>query len=372
MCDGGYSAIVCNKSTDKRYRAAKAVVLPFGRGGDGIRKDLERWLILLGVVNLFNLFYTVNIFYTRQVVLVHLASLSLCWIAFQVMTDKRLRILKYVLISAAVIVSIETMIQWYAGKGVLVPWSGGQPVGTIGNTNYLGAYLLFAIFACLSLLPTERANRYTILFSLLTICVALVISRARAAWIGLLVGGTVWAWMVLPKRYFLSLVAIGCLAGVILWVSLIPNDWKSSSSLGYRLKYWQAAVELWKESPLVGIGFDGYRNQVYEAQARINERNPGWFEEYQDPKPRRVHNEYLQALVDGGIIYFVTFFGFIAWIMGKSYRMAKESYNLMGVWCAQIAILVTSLFFFPFRLVDTTMLFHINLGVLCASSSSQS
>jgi O-antigen ligase len=185
----------------------------------------------------------------------------------------------------------------------------------------------------------------------------------------------VWAWMTMPKRWFRLATVAAVLVGAIVW-TVIPErslgGFRDGKTLGYRLKYWQAAVELWKGSPLIGIGFDGYRVRVYEAQAKINDRNPGWFAKYIDPKPRRVHNEYLQALVDGGILYALIFFAFIGWVLVNSFKAARGDPVIRGVWCAQISVLVCAFFFFTFRLVDTTSLFHIYLGILCATFTSSS
>jgi O-antigen ligase len=177
--------------------------------------------------------------------------------------------------------------------------------------------------------------------------------------------------MTFTRRTFI-LVAIGAvLVGSVAW-TVMPTQWKNANTFGYRLKYWQAAVEIWKNSPLIGVGFDGYRSMVYEAQAKINDRTKNFFVDYIDPKPRRVHNEYLQALVDGGILYAFVYFGFIAWVMAKSYGAARMNPTIRGIWCAQLSILTAASFFFTFRVVDTAMLFHINLGVLCATSQSSS
>jgi len=323
--------------------------------------ELTRWLLALAALNVFNLFYTVNVFYSRQVILVNLCCLVLVWITSEVVNSKRLPVLLWVIVLSGVAVSLEGIAQWL-GKGILLPLqTSGTPVATIGNTNYLGAFLLFGIFATLSL---QSRHRLLIIPPLLLLAGGLMLSRARASWLGCAVGLTVFAALSLPRRWFVAVMLWAVLAGIVGW-SVLPDQIKQADTLGYRLKYWQAAGKLWIDSPLLGIGFDGYRSHVYEAQAQLAKRDPTWFDGYKEPKPRHVHNDYLQALVDGGLLYFAVYFGFVVWVMAKSYRTARAYPLIRGIWCGQVAMLVAAGFFFPLRLVDTAMLFHVQLGVLC-------
>lgn len=345
---------------------------PLSGGGAGINPTLAKWLWTLALLNVANFFWTTNLYYTRQVVLVNLSCLALTWLASEILYyHKRRLVYLCVIIGASVIVCIEGAAQWWLGYGIIIHWAkSGAPIATIGNTNYVGVYLIFIIFAYLSII-TYIPRYYKLLF-LPSFALALLImvqARARASWVGAVVGLTVWAYLTLKRKVFVLVVLCAVLTGSFTW-SLMPERWRNADTLGYRLKYWAAAIELWKDSPLIGIGFDGYRIQVYEAQARINDRQKTFFNGYVDPKPRRVHNEYLQALVDGGIIYASVYFGFFAWVLIKSFKAGKASPLIRGVWCCQIAVLVTAFFFFSFRLVDTAMLFHINLGILCGISRS--
>lgn len=113
-------------------------------------------------------------------------------------------------------------------------------------------------------------------------------------------------------------------------------------------KYIPPAIELWKEHPLFGTGPWSYRNQVYEAQARIAKRDKKYFKNYRDPKPRRVHNEYIEMLVDFGLIGW-TIHAVFAWMTLRE-GIRKGEIELV---CLLIAILVNAVFFFPFRLQIT-------------------
>ena len=358
MCSSGPVATWYHRQDYPWDRACKVLHAILRCGGSRINQTLAKITVAIAALNILNLFYSCNIFYTRQVVLVNVSCLALFWITAEIVTVKRLPVLLWVMVGSALIIS---GIAWYQ-------WGNSKPViSTLGNTNYLGAFLILGIFAGLSLLKPAFLIPY-----LGVIMGALVLSRARASWIAVTVGLIVWGYLSMTRRVFALSMAVGLLAGVVGWLTVVPQDWMALNTIGYRLKYWQAAGELIKDSPLIGIGFDGYRVKVYDAQARINQRNPGWFNGYQDPKPRRVHNDYLQALVDGGLLYAMTYFGFVFWILARSFQAAKSNPVIRGIWCAQVSTLVVALFFFPLRLIDTTMLFHVNLGVLCSPACASS
>jgi O-antigen ligase len=198
---------------------------------------------------------------------------------------------------------------------------------TIGNSNYLGAYLLFPLFALSGLffLLKGKLRWLTALLSILVFG-AFLCSRARASWLGLALG------IAIP-HFFLNIKGIYrfsipgyvktkpriVLGYSILIIALLVCLWTvapqrfhtmlkienltETTSLKYRwTKYYRASWWLFKQSPLFGTGLWSYRNMVYDAQAEINRADPNFFKGYTENKPRRVHNEYLEVLNDGGLV----------------------------------------------------------------------
>jgi len=293
----------------------------------------------------------------------NLACLFLFWVASkELSTPKRLTIFLWVIFLSGLAVSIEALCQKYLGRGIIFRLQ-NYPVGTIGNTNYLGCYLLFPIFAGLAL-PRAR-------YFLPILIWTLIISRARASWLGFGVGLGLWLYWSVSRKEFIALTLWGVLI-VGIAVTWFPNSnqrWTETNSLQWRFKYWQASVELWwEENPLFGTGIWSYRNLVYEAQARLGQRDPSYWDGYVEPKPRRVHNDYLESLNDGGLVYAIAFWGFILFVMKNAYTKGLSRVKAI-LFCGQIAVLVSALFFFPMRLIDTLMLFFVQLGALCPESS---
>jgi len=210
---------------------------------------INKRLILLAFLVLVNPLWAVNPYYCHRQVIITLCCLALFWIISKY--DWRKWILAVTVLSG-VFVSLETYAQWL-GDSLIFPAGVGMIASTIGNSNYLAAYLLFPIFACLAL-------RGPWLLALTALVPALIISRGRAGWIGFAVGIGLYAWLALPKHR-VRLAIWGAVSILIATWGVITYkpDVLNSDTLRCLLKYWQAAWEIVRENPVLGIGFDGYR-----------------------------------------------------------------------------------------------------------------
>ena len=46
-----------------------------------------------------------------------------------------------------------------------------------------------------------------------------------------------------------------------------------------------------------------YRKEVYDSQARLNEKDPEFLGyDYQTPQPRECHNDFIENFIEGGIV----------------------------------------------------------------------
>jgi O-antigen ligase len=116
-------------------------------------------------------------------------------------------------------------------------------------------------------------------------------------------------------------------------MATLPN-YEEEGSAASRIRYAKAAFEMWKDYPLLGVGFGG-RNY----SARTGEYL-GW------KSVHGVHNSYLQMLVDSGIFAFLLYvgllFGSIAWLGFSAARTRREH---PGLECIPIAIQVALITF---------------------------
>ena len=153
---------------------------------------------------------------------------------------------------------------------------------------------------------------------------AFLFTRARAGWLGFFLSLPIFL-IFIRKIYSISvldyikanpykilstavvlitlLVALWYLAPERLHTQMKFRNVTQSQTLKLRMKkYYRASLWLFEQSPLFGTGLWSYRNMVYKAQAEINKVDPNFFRDYPEPKPRRVHTDYLEILNDGGII----------------------------------------------------------------------
>jgi tetratricopeptide (TPR) repeat protein len=135
-------------------------------------------------------------------------------------------------------------------------------------------------------------------------------------------------------------------------------------------KYFQAAWWLFKESPLFGTGLWSYRNLVYDAQAEIERVKGDFFKGYAEPKPRRVHNEYLETLNDGGLLAGLVLLIFVGAVLKHGLAVIrKEDVPLQeriiasAAFYSLVGVLVTALFFFPFRINSTLFMTVLVMGI---------
>jgi len=173
---------------------------------------------------------------------------------------------------------------------------------------------------------------------------------------------------LLSKQRFLALVCVvGILAGAIYMVQdtyvdriQTLQDPTQESSAESRIVYAQAALELWQDYPLLGVGFGG-------ESARLMQLNyiPGMKE-----KPSYIHNTYLEYLAGSGIfgagVYVLLLFGTLGWLALAAKR-AERIRPGMGVYprCMCLSLLA-------FAIGSTFLsrqLFDLCFILICAAGS---
>ena len=353
--------------------------------------SIKNIILVLIILNLFSFLYTRNIYFTRTAAMLNIA----CLLFFYFVSLYINRNGSFVIIIAStisgVLVSIITWLQFF-NVYILMRWAspGEMIMGTIGNSNYLGAYLIFPLFASGGLIFLIKGKLRLIPAGLfLFVLGAFIFARARSSWIGFLIALPLFIWILRritgsvwlkPSRVILYLMT-AILVIIVLW-RWTPVTYKENripfrkvlevSSLKYRfLGYIPPSIELWKQSPLFGTGLWSYRNMVYEAQARINSRTGHFFDDYPDPKPRRAHNEYLEILNDGGLVAGLSLLIFLIIVMRHGWNIIqdnridyKERLVAAICFCSTTAILMTAFFFFPFRVNSTMFMTVLFMGLM--------
>jgi O-antigen ligase len=120
------------------------------------------------------------------------------------------------------------------------------------------------------------------------------------------------------RRKIATLVLIAIIAGPIVYlvrdsyydrIATMENP-EEEGSAASRLLYWKSAIALWKDYPMLGVGFGSANQQLL-------------FPQYTGlPYGQVVHNTYLQLLADSGIIALLIF---VYLLFGTIVRLEKSA-----------------------------------------------
>jgi O-antigen ligase len=351
-------------------------------------------LLLLVFLNVFSFFYTANPYYTTHAAMMNITALLLFYFASVYVTHAGAFLILTAVALSGVLVSIETYLQ-FLGTFVIFKWAhqGIMVMGTIGNSNYLGAYFIFPLFALAGLVFLLKGKLKIIPLCLFVFMIgALLFTRARAGWFGFFLSLPLFLYLM--KRiyglrildylrthttktatwFFVSLsilLSLWFIAPERLHVMMGFENVTNSLTLKLRIKkYGQASLWLFKQNPLFGTGLWSYRNQVFEAQARINQAEPGFFKDYPEPKPESVHNEYLEVLNDGGLVAAAVIVLFLSLLLQHAWKVihdgeVEQKIRIMAATTlsAVVAILLAAFFFFPFRINSTLFMTALMMGL---------
>ncbi len=357
--------------------------------------SIPRMLLLLVFLNLFSFFYTENPYFTIIAAALNITSLLLFFFVATQVSRFGLVVMLALSAFSGLLVAIETYLQ-FGGVFILFKWAykGMMVMGTIGNSNYLGAYLLFPLFCMLGLVFLLRGKWRIIPLALLLFMLgAFLMTRARAGWMGFFLALPVF-FLLLKRVYgisfgpFLRTRAKPLVAGAVILLALGTAAWYAapdrfhtmmqfrnmtrSDTLQLRIaKYYPASFWLFKQSPLFGTGLWSYRNMVYEAQAEMNQQTGDFFKDYPEPKPRRVHMEYLEILNDGGLVAGFALLLFLVVVMRHGWAVIRDDHAdrtdrilASTAFSALIGILLASFFFFSFRINTTLFMTVLMMGIL--------
>lgn len=172
---------------------------------------------------------------------------------------------------------------------------------TLGNPNMLGQYLILMVplggAKLLSAKDWTRRGLYFLCCALM--CVCMLLTMSRGAWLGLLFAGAVFALLLNPRLILLAPVALAAL-----WFLLPDTVISRFTSIGdmtdgsttYRVSIWMATVDMLKHYWPCGIGPGSVAfNTVYPAYA------------YSDSSAQHAHNLFLQLVCDAGITALIVF-----------------------------------------------------------------
>lgn len=204
--------------------------------------------------------------------------------------------------------------------------SGGRAIGSIGQSNDLGAFLaLFAVPAIAGVFGVRHAfGRLLLAGVFVTACIGVMMSLSRGSMVALLAGVLVVALM--SSRWAFGALVVAMLFSP-LWAPDYVKDRIASSSMEVegsdevtvdmaseaRLQTWQSILKVVQSHPIEGVGFTGLGYVLPDVGEGLG------LEDVKDS----AHNTWLRMLAETGIIGL----GLFAWLVWKCWALGYETWR---------------------------------------------
>jgi O-antigen ligase len=231
----------------------------------------------------------------------------------------------------------------YVGSGHTYLSQEGAAVGLQGDHVYFAIYQVISLPAALALAAVERQPARRGLFyavaGVIVLSVVASLSRTGLIVLSVVVLATLWLpWRVFfrtPSQkvsYAFALVAasaVAALAGSATFIARAQTILNFGSPDGDRgsgrIDLWRAALHGWHDHPWFGLGAGNFQGKALD----LLQTTPGVNTAAQYVAAGRVvHNAYLEALTELGVVGFVLFVavvGLTFWSLGRTWRQARSA-----------------------------------------------
>ena len=271
----------------------------------------NRWIILYAVVYLVSTALSLNVPGTLQTGLLRAAFVLFALVIINGITSRRqLDTLIFLCVLVAAVISLYGIGQYLFGWGYQSAawWDANMFEGisfrvtsTLENPNMMGQYLILMIPLGGAGLLSAKDNKSRIFYfaACAIMCVCMILTFSRGAWLGLLFAGALFFLVINPRLILLAPVAL-----VVLWFVLpdtVINRFTSignltDNSTSYRVYIWMGTLAMLKDYWLCGVGpGEGAFNTVYPAYS------------YNGITAPHAHNLLLQIVCDAGIVELLIF-----------------------------------------------------------------
>ena len=342
---------------------------------------INRYIILYGAVYLAGTLFSVNLRASLQPGLLSVAFILFSVVLYNAVTGRRqLDALLFLLVLAGTTVALYGILQYIFGWGYQsTAWVDSNMFSgisfrvpsTLDNPNMLGQYLILMIpVGGAALLSAKSWWMRAFYFCCCGImCVCMLLTFSRGAWLGLLFAGAVFVVLLNPRLIMLApfvLVALYFVLPdtIISRFTSIGN--LNDNSTSYRVYIWMGTLAMLKDYLMCGIGpGDAAFNAVYPAYS------------YNAIVAPHSHNLFLQIVCDAGIVALLIFL----LLLFVYFRMMCTALSREKDWTSRIfqiaftsgvcGFLVQAMTDYSFYNYRVMFLFwaYLALGALCAKRS---
>ncbi|MFC2108755.1 Wzy polymerase domain-containing protein [Candidatus Bipolaricaulota bacterium] len=347
--------------------------------------------------SLLSLLYAVNgRVVIQSLVLVVFFFQMLLIIANVIRERKDVQLLLFAMLLAGFLASLYGLLQYL---GVLPGPFGGtglsETISTLGNRNYLGGFLCYLLFPSVILVLTPRwrwvravsilmiafcfgmamlVQQTAVVVSLVVTAIALVVGWAIFRPVAPIRKNRLWilALLLLLVITFLVEAPSGPLNSVVGLStdgsSWIVRFWQKNSG-NVRSWDWWVGWEMFKESPVVGVGLGNYKLNFLAYKAEFLATPRGERYNFYIERAAQAHNDYAQALAELGILGGLTVLGFMAvlvvsfWLRIRRMKDEDKRLELLLLACGAIPVFVHALVSFPAHLPASSLVFIAVIGI---------
>ena len=359
------------------------------------------WITIpfLGFVaaSLLSLLYAINgRVVIQSLVLVVFFFQMLLIIANVVRERKDVQLLLFAMLLSGFLASLYGLLQ-YLGD-LPTPFGGtglNELISTFGNRNYLGGFLAYLLFPSVILVLTPRwrwvrvvsilmiafcfgmamlVQQMAVVVSLVVAVAALVVGwaifrpvdpiRKNRLWILVLLLLLALTFLIMAPSGPLNSV-VGLSADELSWIGRI---WENNAG-NVRSWDWWVGWEMFKDSPVVGVGLGNYKLNFLTYKAEFLSTPRGESYSFYIPRAAQAHNDYVQVLAELGILGGLAVLGFMAtlivsfWLRVRETKDEDKRFELLLLACGVIPVLVHALVSFPAHLPASSMVFIAIIGI---------
>jgi tetratricopeptide (TPR) repeat protein len=213
----------------------------------------------------------------------------------------------------------------------------------IGNPNHTGAFLAPYMFIVAYLGINVSPYFYLLLPPL---AYGIYLTECYSAILGIVVG----ACFVYPPYSLFGLLVLAACAATVLYIRKYKVEFyqrrlrRKVYSLKTRFYFVKIALRLWRQNPLFGWGLKTFARESYDMQAIMNKDDPNLLGYADDkihippkysPFPERVHNDFIEILMESGVIGAILFMAFLS-VISYNAVMSGNYVLLAGIICLAV------------------------------------
>lgn len=259
----------------------------------------------------------------------------------------------------------------YEHKGVFT--------GFLHNSGLWGEFVAMTLICNIGLIHLNKKSKKTstlLIFVSFIVSFMLYESDSRASWLSFAIGIlTFFSPLIikhLPKSIIIQTGSLLILICLCTYLISGLYSYKKDSADG-RILIWKISLEMVKDKPILGYGFDGFRKNYmnYQAAYLQEKQLPETINNLADDN-HHAFNEFLRIIIEQGIIGVIILFIFLTTI---GYTIYKYKLYIDTVSRTIISCLTALLFFSFFSYPLST--FHINAlivillaGLACSSQDT--